>query len=226
MREGNSESQGDGDVKRPLLIVAVFLLAGAVVNVAVAWGCSKFSEPGGPTNSAPSAEDEAWLVGIAPLPRWQHWEAFDLTTFTSFGYKLRIVTARVWVEDGPNVTKGAIGVRRVVGWPGASVQLSIVQVQRDKSGTRVTTDHAVGRFRFPWRSASGFDILWAGFAINTAFYAAVLCLLTGGSLVLRTFIRLKRGLCPACAYPRGESDVCSECGKPFPNSRASRHIIV
>ncbi len=23
---------------------------------------------------------------------------------------------------------------------------------------------------------------------------------------------LRRGLCPACAYPRGESEVCSECG--------------
>ena len=26
--------------------------------------------------------------------------------------------------------------------------------------------------------------------------------------------RIKRGLCPACAYPVGASDVCTECGKP------------
>ena len=38
MWRGISESQGDGDVKRRLLIVVIFLLAGAVVNVAVAWG--------------------------------------------------------------------------------------------------------------------------------------------------------------------------------------------
>ena len=40
MRQGNSESQCDGDVRRRLLIAAIFLLAGAVVNVAVAWGCA------------------------------------------------------------------------------------------------------------------------------------------------------------------------------------------
>jgi len=32
-------------MKRRLLIVAVFLLAGAVVNVAVAWGCAAWVEP-------------------------------------------------------------------------------------------------------------------------------------------------------------------------------------
>ena len=35
----------DNDMKRPLLIIAVCLLAGAVVNVAVAWGCGIASEP-------------------------------------------------------------------------------------------------------------------------------------------------------------------------------------
>ncbi len=33
-------------MKRPLLIIAVFLLAGAVVNVAVAWGCSAWVDVG------------------------------------------------------------------------------------------------------------------------------------------------------------------------------------
>ena len=55
-----------------------------------------------------------------------------------------------------------------------------------------------------------------GFAVNTLFYAAVLWLLIPGPFVLRRFMRVRRGLCPACAYPRGESDVCSECGKALP----------
>ena len=47
--------------------------------------------------------------------------------------------------------------------------------------------------------------IWPGFAVNTVFYAVVLWLLIPGPFVLRRFIRVKRGLCPACAYPRGES---------------------
>ena len=53
-------------------------------------------------------------------------------------------------------------------------------------------------------------------SLNTLFYAAVLWLLIPGPFALRRFVRVKRGLCPACAYPRGESDVCSECGKALP----------
>ncbi len=33
-------------MKRRLLIIAIFLLLGAVVNVAVAWGCARWSNAG------------------------------------------------------------------------------------------------------------------------------------------------------------------------------------
>ena len=56
-------------------------------------------------------------------------------------------------------------------------------------------------------------ILIPGFSFNTLFYAAILWLLICGPFVLRRFIRVKRGLCPACAYPMGDSAVCTECGK-------------
>ncbi len=62
--------------------------------------------------------------------------------------------------------------------------------------------------------------LWLGFAVNTLFYSVVLWLLIPGPFALRRFIRVKRGLCPACAYPTGQSDACSECGKPLPGRMA------
>ena len=62
--------------------------------------------------------------------------------------------------------------------------------------------------------------VFPGFAVNTLFYAAVLWLLIPGPFVLRRFIRVKRGRCPACAYPIGQSDACSECGKPLPGRMA------
>ena len=54
--------------------------------------------------------------------------------------------------------------------------------------------------------------VWPGFLINTIFYAAVLWL-PFGPFAMRRLIRLKRGLCPKCAYPMGESSVCTECGR-------------
>ena len=59
--------------------------------------------------------------------------------------------------------------------------------------------------------------IWPGFAINTMFYAAVLWLLFAAPLALRGVRRrrrIKRGLCVACAYPIGDSPVCTECGRP------------
>ena len=54
--------------------------------------------------------------------------------------------------------------------------------------------------------------IWPGFTVNTIFYAAALWLLIPGPFALRRFLRVRRGLCPACAYPMGESSVCTECG--------------
>ncbi len=51
-----------------------------------------------------------------------------------------------------------------------------------------------------------------GFTINTLFYAAIFWLLIPGPFALRRFQRVRRGLCPKCAYPMGESSVCTECG--------------
>ncbi len=54
------------------------------------------------------------------------------------------------------------------------------------------------------------------FSINTLFFAVILWLLCGGLFVVRRWIRVRRGLCPKCAYAMGESAVCTECGKALP----------
>jgi len=60
-----------------------------------------------------------------------------------------------------------------------------------------------------------YGLLWPGFAINTLFYAGMLWVMFAGPFSLRRMIRRRRGgrgLCPACAYPTGQSPVCTECG--------------
>ena len=58
--------------------------------------------------------------------------------------------------------------------------------------------------------------IWQGFVINTLFYAVILWGLYAAPFALRRCFRIKRGLCPACAYPIGESAICTECGEPVP----------
>jgi hypothetical protein len=54
--------------------------------------------------------------------------------------------------------------------------------------------------------------IWPGFAINTVFYAGLLWMLFAAPFALRRWRRIRRGLCPKCAYPVGTSDKCTECG--------------
>lgn len=53
---------------------------------------------------------------------------------------------------------------------------------------------------------------WGGFALNTLFYAVIFGLVYIAVGALRRHRRLRRGLCPICAYPIGVSAVCTECG--------------
>ncbi len=129
-------------MKRRLLIVAVFLLAGAVVNVALAWGFV------------------TWTV-----------IALNSRANPQFSYT------------------GTLAV----GWP------------TEAFGYTWTSNE------FP--AYSSLRPIWPGVAVNTLFYAVVLWLLSGGPFRLRRWVRVRRGLCPKCAYPRGESAVCTECGK-------------
>ncbi len=64
--------------------------------------------------------------------------------------------------------------------------------------------------------------LWPGFGVNTLLYATLLWLLIPGLVALRRFLRVRRGLCPKCAYPMGESSVCTECGGALLSGQALR----
>ena len=61
------------------------------------------------------------------------------------------------------------------------------------------------------------NILWGGFSLDTTAYMVILWLLIPGPFALRRLLRLRRGLCPKCAYPMGESGVCTECGRALPS---------
>ena len=194
-------------MKRWLIIVAVFLLAGAVVNVAVAWGCALRYKDGSTYSMQWGSEiDRAWWYVHRPDGFVQHNRPVDIEGFHWFGLSGTVFSGRSKL------------IRLRCGWPAQTVEGSRWR-QVGFVGPWVRAldgGYSVDLFRDRWVPLG---ILWPGVAANTLFYATILWLLIPGPFALRRFIRVKRGLCPACAYPVGESAVCSECGRAL-SSRA------
>ncbi len=203
-------------MRRRLLTVTVFLLAGAVVNVAVAWGCALWSpmepvtDPGrfGPLpriRPATSFEQRRLVEYGVQVPK--NWAPPFESVGSGFGTKVTSFTSGDW--KGPHVQVFAAG------WPLRALSAMNRIMGGMSSGPRP------GIPLVPVGKNRGLGVLplrpdWPGFAVNTIFYATLLWLLICGPFVLRRFIRVKRGHCVKCGYPRGESAVCSECGRALP----------
>ncbi len=167
-------------MKRRLLIIGTFLLLGAVVNVAVAWGCVVLSPP-----------DVKWFPGS---PR---------TRPTAVLHRTYIVAGPI---EGPFwMPKPEAGSWVIHEW---GLPLVAMRSKRELPA------RTVGPRPWPKPSLPPLQPLWLGFSVNTLLYAGILWLL--GPFAFRRFLRQRRGLCPKCAYPMGESSVCTECGIALP----------
>ncbi len=206
-------------MRRHLITILIFLLAGAVVNVAVAWGCSTLAE---------SAPFDALLTARM---RRQHFEASKRPD--------RLESEAPWVEGafrGTGVVvvvvrrpgEGLVRLHRA-GWPARALEgresippsgdpsyrwgmpipdkviLLVLEYRRGPRKPIVNTVTGV----LPMRP------VWRGFLLNTAFYALAFILPAGMWWSLRRFLRRRRGLCPACGYDLGhaQQDTCPECGR-------------
>ncbi len=173
-------------MKRPLLIIAVCLLLGAVVNVAVAWGCARWPRY---ANWISPDEDLQVLPSSRDADIDMLWESRDL------GVEIRVF-------GGMDSNQREVYATHVLsGLPARSM-----------SGETWDAFVPNRRAMFVGRGLIPLRPIWPGFAVNTIFNAAILWLLIPGPFVLRRLLRLKRGLCLKCAYPMGESSVCTECG--------------
>ena len=206
-------------MKRHLLTIAIFLLLGAAVNVGIAWACSLSTHIARP--------DRLTL----------RWRGFGVD-------RILITSPNIWSTRGsypkeppdwlPRFSgSGAVG-RTVVafvaaGWPLPSLHCRLTysvncyrcEDQWDGAILLINEEHQLPAMTGSFAARARDRLLplyplWRGFAINTLFYAAVLWLLIPGPFVLRRFLRVRRGLCPKCAYPMGESSVCTECGCGLP----------
>ena len=224
-------------MKRRLLIVAVFLLAGAVVNVVVAWGCTTLT-PLTSNSYRYNLRDD--VPGKDDVAGFSHVLIMDEQRGLAFGHDVVIRTSSrsffvvpdedsyaasgSWAADvlAYSTRQQHVGTMAIrAGLPLRCLDAHVIMRQPQESSASGQREYVHAwllpkRLQFFQRRGVEFlpiRPLWPGFAVNTLFYAAVLWLLIPGPFVLRRVIRVKRGLCPACAYPMGESAVCSECGK-------------
>ena len=235
-------------MKRRLLIAAIFLLAGGVVNVAVAWGIALGVNP----HDRPLVNQVAVELRGGTILRISQRAAFGTVSFSCPGRTRILQQGRVfptirdvlprWASRHELYT-GTSNSIKGSGWPLLVLSASIYRMHGlDSPGYEVFGGIQTPLEPFTYGGLTlpkGFALppgvtlptllgsrtiprvlplrpIWPGFVVNTLLYAVVLWLLSGGPFRLRRFIRVKRGRCPACAYPTGQSDACSECGKPLP----------
>ena len=219
-------------MKRTAFKLLLFLLAGAIINVAVAWGCALLP----PSNDLGSlrmgfshSDEPRWFVSYQrTLPK----------TWTSMTFQ-SVPDPRIPVSDDlpywslarvrPAVRKAEPTGHHIweeaFGLPCRSMR-QLVYAHRDftavttfvfdsvKYGIRIEKPNPTGD---AWRDfrALPCQLLWPGFAINTIFYAAIVWVLFAVPGAIRKRVRRKRGQCAACGYSlRGtpEIDKCPECG--------------
>ncbi len=217
MREGAAATSEGSDVRRRFVTIALFLLAGSVVNVAVAWGIVQWS------NEYPYTAAFEKLGQQADWPR-EVPRDWPLPQFQALGRTWGLSIQNEVVHPSLSRTSPGLGMSLFrSGWPCRAVEVeyqgphflgtplnpswrySIELPQRLKV---MRIDEPMCYRPMPYRP------IWPGFAINTLFYAGLLWLLIPGPFALRRLIRHRRGLCPACGYDlrHGEHEACPECG--------------
>ncbi len=199
-------------MRRRLTKLAIFLLLGAMVNVAVAALVAQFS------SSLPSLlrYAQAFAVDfVAENPG----SADSGVVYGSFVDDGSSITFEGTVQDnGSTLITGieSIDLYLSVGWPLRSLQAHS-HFRNGQWRTDTWLLPLVPRtdvFGFESQGELPLRPTWPGFAINTLFYAAILWPLICGPFVLRRLIRRKRGLCVVCGYDLRHADheACPECG--------------
>ena len=223
-------------VKRRLAKLAMFLILGAIVNVAVAWGCALFSQVAEVSGMTDLSNPARWWPAYLSDADWPPPRRALRWNGTGFGVTVVDVLSEArgsrskdwYLDEGTEF--GSIYLYRF-GWPLRSLQW----VQHGTGGPRALALVRDAEARAGWRKGIAVpDIIPArgerltrripitpvatGFIVNAFLYGTVLWLLTLGPFNARRVIRRKRGLCIKCGYDlRGHSAgggeaVCPECG--------------
>jgi hypothetical protein len=227
-------------VKRWALRICLFPLLGAIVNVAVAWGCA-LQVPMDATwvhlqhraqaTWQPLDEIESGRKGFLLVAQFRRFGSTRVDVFAgNFHHgpaddvprgspindcpawcRRHVLTAIATSNSSMMAIEGRGFPLLAIWCEPAEEEVLGRRVNPPVGGIEVDERLAATSDRFT-RPTLPFFIILPGFAINTLFYTGILWLLFAAPFALRRRRRIKRGLCPACAYPVGDSSVCTECG--------------
>jgi hypothetical protein len=200
-----------------LLFLLALLLAGAIINVAVAWACALHASwPATTENWVDSTVSESWPI-FAP----SDWPAGPRKTSVETSFVT--ISRHYHVQNVDEKLDLHTFERYDFGLPVRSLGTEAWSEEVQEGVPSIVTHESHGRRGF-WRPriahGRGFQLLpllpiWPGFAINTIFYAAIVWGLFAVPGAVRCRLRRKRGQCAVCGYSlRGtpHNEKCSECG--------------
>ncbi len=195
-------------------MIVLFLLLGAIVNVAVAWSIAFWTPPlFTPTTPAALSQQEATALWRRLSPsEWPEVPEVVGRQFRAVGQSMH-EAFKPYEIDTPWSDVALVGEHRI-GLPAAAVRYVFV----GGDDGHFPGDRLIGGWRIRrqdvLRDTLPLMPIWPGFAINTVFYATNVWLFILGRFALRRHIRRKRGLCVVCSYDLRHADhaACPECG--------------
>ena len=229
-------------MKRRAFKLIVFLLAGAIINVAVAWTIAyrAESEPLGLLVSTVWSGSQKHHHGHLLSPYEYPHHAFVSVLYRNIAPRGSIEAyvakhkrsphfkADLIMPDWTYARRSQLGFddpeisnlrEDAAGWPCMASSCTIVMSKFSDSQYTVRGGIALSPLVSPsgWSQTRALPLrpIFPGFAINTIFYAAIVWMLFAVPGAVRRRVRIKRGQCASCGYSlRGNaSETCPECGK-------------
>ncbi len=224
--------------RRPWIKIVLVLFAGIALNVAVAWACAHWGS-GFPRAIKPTTQ------AVSTVPSEANKHINDPEYLKAFGvgrktgqekdtlrsllrtrveyvrwHNDRYLYSRSYIESEFGLPFRSLYVAELSTWNMAAFPEDATWRASGLAGGLILTSRDRDFDRLFGYDPPGYPVLplpW-GFLANTLIYAAlVYALLAFATRIIRRDVRrLRRGLCPKCAYPMGSSTVCTECGRPLP----------
>lgn len=205
--------------------IILFLLPGAIVNLAVAWGLTfKATDFNGEMSVFRSHPDNpTWIgcsirrFGVEQLVVWDHPPAPDWINSPVMTRQWSIVRDRPPTAMGSTISEDDFWIEYAHGWPWLSM---VGRLRIDENIIEEST------WAVPATQSNVFNAddrlvplhpIWPGFIINTICFGMAGWFVFGAPFAIRRLLRYRQGSCLICGYPRGTSFVCTECGEPLSN---------
>jgi hypothetical protein len=210
-------------MKKLLLLLLAYAVGGAIINVAVAWVGTWLQRNS--VSHSMSESERASLWNVNAPQEWPRAGPMFGTKHVSGFTDYRVIGARP-AHVSPQFTEVTSYIPRYdliicdQGWPCRATRAMDFVCQDSETSPEMRWQRQGILLTSTDSRVFGLKPLWPGFAINTIFYAAILWLLFAAPGFVRRRLRVRRGQCPACAYPVGASDVCTECGAQLKSRNA------